>query len=95
MRLTGTDAADVVYGEHDAWKLVTTPQIDDTSRWSIHKSVVAQHVPTGKYYEFCYSEGATESQDESPYEYDDTYEPVEVSLRLVAKEKWMPVEQED
>lgn len=42
----------------------------DTSRWSeIHEAVYLE-VKTGKYWHTTYSVGATESQDERPYEYD-------------------------
>lgn len=43
--------------------------ITDISRWSIHYTSVFQF--QDKYYRTHYSVGATESQDESPYEYDD------------------------
>jgi len=47
--------------------LVDEPKIIDTSRWSIIYSAIFLH--DGKYYETTYSCGATEMQDESPYEY--------------------------
>lgn len=43
-------------------------KIIDTSRWSIHYERVFKH--DGKFYRTYYSVGATESQDESPYEYE-------------------------
>ena len=43
--------------------------ITDTSRWSVHYRRVFEH--EGKLYETFYSVGATECQDESPYEYAD------------------------
>jgi len=43
-------------------------EIVDTTRWSVvHERIVRYD---GKLYSAPYSEGATESQDESPYEYD-------------------------
>lgn len=42
----------------------------DTTRWSTIHNMVIQDVDTGKYYHTSYSQGATEMQDESPYEYD-------------------------
>ena len=43
-------------------------EITDNSRWSIiHRRIFEFE---GKFYETTYSVGATESQDESPYEYD-------------------------
>ena len=43
-------------------------KIIDTTRWSIVKRRIFKH--EGKFYETIYSFGATECQDESPYEYD-------------------------
>jgi len=43
-------------------------EIVDHSRWSIHHRRVFKH--DGKFYETYYSHGATEYQDESPYEYE-------------------------
>jgi hypothetical protein len=43
-------------------------KIIDHSRWSVTYSEVFEH--EGKFYLTSYSVGATESQDESPYQYD-------------------------
>ena len=65
-------------------------KIIDTTRWSIvHGIVFEDH---GKFYQTTYSEGATEMQDERPWEYDDEVECTEVELREVKVKKWMPVE---
>lgn len=45
----------------------------------------------GKFYQTTYSEGATEMQDERPWEYEDEVECEEVELREVKVKKWMPV----
>jgi hypothetical protein len=50
--------------------------IVDTSRWSIHHEIIFEH--EGKYYKTYYSEGATEMQDERPWEYDKEIECTEV-----------------
>ncbi|MNJ09651.1 hypothetical protein D3C77_37990 [compost metagenome] len=48
-------------------------------RWSNDYEAVFKDVETGKFYQTSYSSGATERQDESPYEYDgDEIEFVEV-----------------
>lgn len=61
-----------------------------TTRWSIvHEIVFADK---GKFYMTTYSEGATECQDESPWEYDDEIECAEVELKEVKVKKWMSVE---
>ena len=43
--------------------------IVEHSRWSVHYEEIFEH--EGKYYRTYYSVGATESQDEQPYEYDE------------------------
>lgn len=43
--------------------------ITDHSRWSIHYEEIFEH--EGKYYRTYYVIGATEMQDERPYEYDE------------------------
>lgn len=53
-------------------------KIVDTSRWSIHHSIIFED--QGKFYKTYYSEGATEMQDESPWEYDNEIECTEVHI---------------
>lgn len=50
--------------------------IVDTSRWSIEYEAIVQH--EGKHYRVFYSRGATEYQDEQPFEYDKEVELTEV-----------------
>ena len=64
--------------------------IIDTGRWSIYHEIV--FADKGKFYKATYSEGATECQDESPWEYEDEIECTEVELREVKVKKWVPVE---
>lgn len=45
--------------------------ITDTGRWSIHHLLTFKEKESGKYYQVAYSRGATESQDERPFEDDD------------------------
>jgi len=69
---------------------VIKDDVVENTRWSIIHEWVFRH--EGKFYESTYSCGATESQDESPYEYDDDeIECPEVELREVTVKKWMPV----
>lgn len=42
----------------------------DTSRWSKIYTRIYQDLNTGKFYQTQFSVGATEQQDERPYEYD-------------------------
>jgi hypothetical protein len=65
-------------------------EIFDTNRWSIlHRCVFEMD---GKFWLTDYSEGATEMQDESPWEYEDEVECVEVEEKEVTVKKWVPVE---
>ena len=64
-------------------------EIIDTTRWSIIKEIVFKD-KDGKYYQTTYSKGATECQDESPWEYEDEIECIEVELREVKIMKWCP-----
>ena len=65
----------------------------DVTRWSIvHEIVFADN---GKFWQTTYSEGATEYQDERPWEYEDEVECVEVELKEVTVRKWVPVEEKE
>ena len=72
------------------YKNTIIDEIVDTSRWSIHHRIIFED--KGKFYETYYSEGATEMQDESPWEYEDEVDCTEVELREVKVKKWVPVE---
>ncbi len=64
---------------------VLQDEITDNSRWSIHHYMVFKELSSGKCYGVNYSRGATEYQDESPFEHDgpdiecQEVEPVEVT----------------
>ena len=53
-------------------------KIVDTSRWSVHHEII--FADQGKFYKTYYSEGATEMQDERPWEYDNEIECTEVHI---------------
>ena len=66
------------------WDKTIYNKITDHSRWSVYHEVVFQH--DTKFYQTGYSVGATESQDESPYEYEpEEIECPEVFPRTVVK----------
>ena len=90
MKLSGEEARNIVYDLDALWKRATKNVVEETTRWSIIKSAVFQHLPSGKFYEFWWSQGATETQDEAPFEYDDEYEPVEVVQKIVKRVIWEP-----
>lgn len=80
---------DYLRDELDLPSSALVDDIIDNSRWSIHHKIVFED--KGKFYQTYYSEGATEMQDESPWEYDDDVECTEVELRDVKVKKWIPV----
>lgn len=80
---------DYLKNELDLPSNAVLDEITDTSRWSVHHRIIFKH--EGKFYETYYSEGATEMQDESPWEYDDEVECDEVELKEVKVVKWVRV----
>ncbi|OAJ75188.1 hypothetical protein AYJ08_05865 [Brevibacillus sp. SKDU10] len=56
---------------------VISDQIVDQSRWSVYHDIIFKWID-GKYYSTGYSVGATECQDERPWEYESEVECVEV-----------------
>lgn len=92
MKFTGEEARNIIYHENTDWREVAKTQtIMGKSRWSICYAAVFEHAPTGTFYRFCWSIGATEHQDESPYEYDVEYEPQEVVKQEKMMEVWEPI----
>ena len=72
--------------------LIDAPAIVDTNRWSIIKSFVFQETSTGKFYRSTFSTGATEIQDEGPYEHADDMVPcVEVRSTEKTVVEYVPV----
>lgn len=79
----------LAWDEQEAGEVIETT-IVDTTRWSIIKEMIFEL--GGKYYRTSYSEGATEGQDEDPYEYeDDEIECPEVEKVQVMKEEWQQI----
>lgn len=62
-------------------------EVCDTDRWTIQYEVIFKNVSTGKHYRTFWQRGATEMQDERPFEYDkgevdcDEVELVEVTIK--------------
>lgn len=75
---------ELAWEDYDDSYEVIERELIDTSRWSNIYSMVFKF--KGKYYRTSYSVGATEQQDEEPYEYGpdsiecDEVEPVEVTV---------------
>lgn len=70
---------------------IVVDKIIDATRWSIVHEIVFED--NGKFYQTTYSEGATEMQLESPWEYENEVECTEVELREVKVKKWIPVKE--
>lgn len=69
MELTKEEGRMLVWGDLEGWEEIEQ-ELVDTTRWSIIYSGVFQHTESGKFYQTSWSRGATESQDEGPFEYD-------------------------
>jgi hypothetical protein len=63
------DLIDCVDGDSNVLEKIEVEMID-TRRWSIDYLLTFKDVETGLFYQTTYSSGATECQDESPFEYD-------------------------
>lgn len=68
MKLTSEEGRLLIRGDLEGWSTIET-RIDSVSRWSINSSGVFFHELSGKYYGTYWSEGATEQQDERPFDY--------------------------
>lgn len=65
-------AVDLAYGEYDdtIFKIISN-KIIDVSRWSYRKEIIVKTLIDERFWKSTYSIGATESQDEGPYDYSD------------------------
>lgn len=85
------DLKDLMWGDNDDFVLILD-EITDTSRWSIHHYMVFKEISSGKLYGVGYSCGATESQDEAPFEFEgDEIECNELEAVEVKKIEYQPV----
>jgi len=88
MKVSGDTARSILYGDEDGWKEVERKHIEST-RWSqIYSGVFSKD---GKFYKASWSEGSTECQDESPWEYEDEVEFVEVEQYDKVVKAWRSV----
>lgn len=80
---------DLLDGCDDGGKTIEDT-VYDTRRWSIDHELIFSF--EGKYYASCYSVGATEYQDESPWEFEpDEVECTEVQPVSVVTTEYQPV----
>ena len=68
LNLTSEQGRDIVYGD-DSNFVIVEDRIVGTRRWSVVYEIVVQRKTDGKYFRDSYRRGATENQDESPYEW--------------------------
>jgi len=68
LNLTSEQGRDIVYGD-DSNFVTIEDKIVRTRRWSVVYEIVVQRKTDGKYFKDVYQRGATEMQDEQPYEY--------------------------
>lgn len=71
---------------------VISDEITDTGRWNIVHDLIFEDPADGKCYQVGYSVGATENQDERPWEYEDTVTATEVEKRKVLREEYVDVD---
>lgn len=93
MKLTGEEARNVVYDDHDDWKPVEgTEEQCGHNRWTVDYTGIFQHIPSGKFYCFCWDVGATEHQEQCAYENQTEVEAEEVVKKLIQTEQWVSPE---
>ncbi len=68
LNLTSGQGRDIINGD-DSNFVIIEDRIVGTRRWSVVYEIVVQRKTDGKYFKDVYRRGATESQDERPYEY--------------------------
>jgi len=70
LKLTAEEAREIIWGDSDEFKVVSDT-ITGLSRWSVKHKLIIQRLSDNKFFASNYSRGATEIQDEQPYEYGD------------------------
>lgn len=70
LTLDSEQGQEIVYGDSSEFEIVSD-ETTGNGRWSIYHTIVVKRLSDNKFFESDYSVGATESQDESPYEYGD------------------------
>ena len=91
MKLTKEEALLALYGDHDDYVTIEDI-IDGKRRWSVEHRRVVYNIKEDKFYITNYSVGATEQQDECPWEYDKevTFHEAESYIEPVTKYRVKP-----
>lgn len=90
-KITKTFSRDYLKDKLDLPYSAIKDDIIENSRWSIIHEIIFED--NGKFYKTEYSVGATEMQDERPWEYEDEIECTEVELKKVTVTKWVDIEE--
>lgn len=92
LRFTRDEARDIVRDDHEDFEVIEK-ELYDKSRWALHYDVIVKRISDDTLWNSYYSVGATEQQDQVPYEYD---EPLfyRCELRAVTTYKYVIVEDE-
>lgn len=84
---------EIAYDDYSEANLIED-NIVEVSRWSIIHEIIFEYKE--KFYKSSYSKGATEMQDESPYEYDeDMINCTEVEQKEIMVKQWVEVKNEN
>ncbi len=70
LKFSKEEGRNIVYNDYPDF-LIVEKFVESTSRWSTYYRIIVKRKSDGKFFESAYSEGSTEMQDESPYEYSD------------------------
>lgn len=68
LKLTRAEANGILWSDSEDFKIISN-EIFEHTRWSVHHELIVQRISDGKFFRSYYSKGATEYQDEEPWEY--------------------------
>ena len=89
LKLTPEQGRNIVYRDNSNFEVILE-EIVDTSRWSVHYRIIVRRKSDDKFFESYFSCGATEMQDEQPYEYDDEaiFDEVKPVKKIITDYTW-------
>ncbi|MBU8921732.1 MAG: hypothetical protein KOO63_07930 [Bacteroidales bacterium] len=68
MKTTEEEAQAMLYGDNDDFEIILD-ELEELDRWSATSRLIVRQMSTDKFFETYYSQGATEQQDQAPFEY--------------------------
>ncbi|MBU1082714.1 MAG: DUF1647 domain-containing protein [Spirochaetes bacterium] len=95
MKLKGSEAKKIILEEHDDWKFVNEKMVGQR-RWVTEWSSINEHLPSGKFYEFCYDAPSTESSgglNDTLWANDDDVDVIEVHKVETVISVWEAVDE--